>query len=155
MKMCCDVGAATGNETLFTVAPMPLWEIAIITYLFLPAGVTVPIWHHVSLCAGYAAQAAYMGGGSNESCILWGIAAGVAAAYAGDYSAKCFCVYGDGYVDPPTMAILILSVFLLGIFPAIGATNPTSILYWIIPAVTLVFFAGIAFIHHQKCKNNG
>lgn len=105
VKLILDLAASTGNAALSAIAPLPVWGFAIVGCVFIACGKTMPVWHHIALIAGYAVNMAYLGGGSDESCILWGVAFGVVAAYAGDLLAKLFSVYGEGYVDPPSMAV--------------------------------------------------
>lgn len=59
----------------------------------------------------------------------------------GDWTAKLFDVNGPGYVDPPSAAIAVLSLFPLTVLPAIGANAPSSPLYYAIPAAILVLLA--------------
>ena len=134
------------------IAPLPVWGFAIVGCVFIACGKTMPVWHHIALIAGYASNMAYSGGGSDESCILWGVAFGVVAAYAGDLLAKLFSVYGEGYVDPPSMAVAAASVFLLGVFPALGLDNPASLFYWLIPIAALAVSAVLADVWRRRLK---
>lgn len=145
---------ATGNEGLSTIAAMPLWGIAIVCCFVFVSGHNMPIFHHICICAGMAAKMAYLGGGSIESCMLWGIGFGLFSAYAADFLARCFCVNGDGYVDPPTMAVAVTSLLIYTLFPAMGVDQPSSPLYWIIP---IVFIGGLIFtgIKQQQIATAG
>lgn len=150
VKAICDTAVATGNEALYTVAAMPVWGIAIVWCTVMAAGCNVPVAHHIGLVAGYAAKMAYLGGGADESCILWGIAFGLAGAYAGDWLGKLFTAYGEGYVDPPSMSITFWSVFLLWLFPAAGFMNPENPLYYIIPVAVIVILVSVALVEAKK-----
>jgi len=150
VKLICDGAAATGNEALLAVAAMPVWGIAIVWCTVMAAGCNIPVAHHIGLVAGYAAKMAYLGGGANSSCILWGIAFGLAGAYTADWLGKLFTAYGEGYVDPPSMSITFWSVFLLWLFPAAGFMNPAGGLYYIIPAVVIIVFVVIGILEYRK-----
>lgn len=152
VKLILDLAASTGNAALSAIAPLPVWGFAIVGCVFIACGKTMPVWHHIALIAGYAVNMAYLGGGRGESCILWGVAFGVVAAYAGDLLAKLFSVYGEGYVDPPSMVVAAASVFLLGVFPALGFDNPASLFYWLIPIAALAVAAVLADVWRRKRK---
>lgn len=145
---------ATGNEGLATIATMPLWGIAIVCCFVFVSGHNMPIFHHICIVSAMAAKMAYMGGGSADSCMVWGIAFGLFGAYAADFLARCFCVNGDGYVDPPTMAVAVNSVLLYWLFPATGISSPSSPFFWMIPIVLIV---GLIFtgIRQQRIAESG
>ena len=150
VKLICDQAAATGNDALLTVAAMPVWGIAIVWCVVMAAGCNVSVAHHIGLVAGYAAKMAYLGGGSDESCILWGLAFGIVAAYTGDWLGKLFTAYGEGYVDPPSMVITVWSLILFAVFPGLGCFNPASPLYIAIPAIAVIFFVIVCAIEVKK-----
>lgn len=154
VKVICDTAVATGNEALYAVAAMPVWGIAIVWCMVMAAGCNVPVAHHIGLVAGYATKMAYLGGGADESCIFWGIAFGLVAAYAGDWLGKLFTAYGEGYVDPPSMAITFWSVFLLWLLPEAGFTNPESPFYYIIPVAVFVILVLVNLMEQKKLSKN-
>ncbi len=135
-----DMAAETGNEAIAAMSHLPVWAIAVICFLVMATGRNIPVFHHVGLCAAYAAQMAYAAGGAWSS-ILWAAAFGLLGCYMGDWTAKLFDVNGPGYVDPPSAAIAVLSLFPLTVLPAIGANAPSSPLYYAIPAAILVLLA--------------
>jgi len=85
--------------------------------LWLITGFAIPVTHHMTLCASYAVL---VSGGS----ILWGITGALIAAFAADFLAQVFLLYGsDTHVDPPSMGIAVTSLLILSIFPALSLTN--------------------------------
>lgn len=145
----------TGNEGLAAVAALPMWGIAIVSCFLLVAGYRIPVFHHISYISALAAKMVFTAGGSPEKCLLWGICFGAAGAFAADFLARLFCVNGEGYVDPPTMAVAVSSVLLLWIFPAAGAYAEASLLSWALPAVLLIALtvAGAAMQNvAQRCE---
>ncbi len=150
--LCVRLAGGRVDTVAVAIAPLPVWGFAIVGCVFIACGKTMPVWHHIALIAGYASNMAYSGGGSDESCILWGVAFGVVAAYAGDLLAKLFSVYGEGFVDPPSMAVAAASVFLLGVFPALGLDNPASLFYWLIPIAALAVSAVLADVWRRRLK---
>lgn len=150
----CEQAAATGNDALFAVAAMPVWGIAIVWCLVMAAGCSVPVAHHIGLVAGYAAKMAFISGLSSDMCVFWGLAFGLAAVYTGDLLGKLLTVYGEGYVDPPSMAIAFWSVFLLWLFPNGGLMAPGSAASIIIPAAVLIICGSIAVHDSMLMRRN-
>lgn len=140
----CEQAVATNNDSLFTVAAMPVWGIAIVWCLVMAAGCNVPVAHHIGLVAGYAAKMAFLNGQSSEMCVFWGLAFGLIAVYTGDFLGKLITVYGEGYVDPPSMAIAFWSVFLLWLLPDAGLMLPENPASMIIPIAGIVICGAIA-----------
>lgn len=94
--------------------------------IFLQMGFPIPVTHHITVCASYAALAS----GGN---LYWGIVFGVAAAFLGDFASRLFYNYGDTHIDPPATAIMVLSYLAMGILPNFafyqsGDTIPLAIL---------------------------
>lgn len=147
----CNLGAETGNEALAAVCNLPVWAVAVICFLIMATGRNIPVFHHIGLCAAYAAKMAY-DAGARESAILWAAAFGILAVYAGDWLAKLFCVNGEGFVDPPSMAIAALAIFPLGIFPAAGINNPGNARYFAVPTVIIIALIVYAFYCEAQVK---
>lgn len=154
----CEQAVATGNDSLYAVAAMPVWGIAIVWCLVMAAGCNVPVAHHIGLVAGYAAKMAFLNGQSSEMCVFWGLAFGLAAVYTGDILGKLLTVYGEGYVDPPSMAIAFWSIFLLWLIPDAGLMSPESSGSVILPVAILIICGAIAvhdsLIMNRSEKNN-
>ena len=95
---------------------------------------------------------AYLGGGTGESSVIWGVAFGILAVYAGDLLAKTFMVFGEGFVDPPSMAIAACSILPLFLFPKLGIDQPQNPLNIAIPAIIIV--GGVVIGLYQERKYN-
>ena len=149
----CDLGKTTGNEALAGVCNLPVWAIAVICFLMMATGRNIPVFHHIGLCAAYAAHMAYDAGSPNGA-ILWAAAFGIAGAYAGDLLAKVFTVNGEGFVDPPSMAIALLAFFPLGIFPAMGINKVNNPGFIVIPVILIIAFGVFAFYCESLVKKN-
>ena len=147
----CTKAQETGNTALVDACGFPVWAIAVIGFLAMEYGLQVPIYHHIAFGAVYASRMAFLGGGG-QSCILWGIAFGLLAGYAGDFLAKIFFLYGDAFIDPPSMAIAAVSIIPLGIVPALGMNTPDNPGYYAIPIIVLVVFIAISIMLHFKTK---
>lgn len=130
--------AATGlmlqDPATAPVATVLGFSISTISIMFVMMGVNLPITHHIALTA--AVVASFTGGD-----LVWGMAFGVLAAFAAHYLAQTFLVFGDTWVDPPSMAIALLSIFTFWVFPDLGlyATGPAIPL--VVLAVALVWSA--------------
>jgi hypothetical protein len=135
----------TGNQGLESVAALPMWGIAIVACLLLVAGFRIPVFHHISYISALAAKMVFSAGGSPEKCILWAVSFGIFAAFAADFLSRMFCVNGEGYVDPPTMAVAAASVLLLWIFPALGVYNTGTAISWVLPAALTAAFTALGF----------
>ena len=94
---------------------------------------------------------AYNAGCSEISVYLWGFAFGIFAHYAGDLLADLFFVYGEGYVDPPSLSMLFCSVFAFAVIPALGLVNPNGLISVIAPIAIILAFGIFAFFT-EKCK---
>lgn len=149
----CSLSMVTGNTALADMATLPVWGIAVVCFLLNVSGLPIPVYHHIGLVAAYAAKMAYVGGGVDGTCIIWAIAFGILSAYAGDLLAKTFMVFGEGFVDPPSMAIGVLSYLPLAVLPALGADNPESVMYLGIPIALLVLELIAACYAEMKVKS--
>jgi hypothetical protein len=130
------------NPETAGVAPFVGFCISAVSLIMLFLGCEIPVTHHITICASYGVVAS---GGS----ILWGFAAAVAAAYAGDFFARTFYCYGDTHVDPPATAIAAVSFVLMTLIPK----GVYEIEY--IAAGILVLFVIYSFIRYsQGCKCN-
>jgi hypothetical protein len=77
--------------------------------LFLQLGVLVPVTQHITLIAAGAA----LGSGS----LLLGAVAGVATALLGELAARLLLIWGDTYIDPAAVSIVVMT----GVFAALVA----------------------------------
>ena len=150
--LICTQSVETGNEALMAVAAMPVWGIAIMWCMAMAGGCMIPVAHHIGLVAGYAAKMAFIGGQSFDMCLIWGIAFGLAGAYTADLLGKLLTVYGEGYVDPPSMSIPFWSVFLLWLFPAAGFTTAGNPMNFGMPILMFVIFIGVAVLQAKRMR---
>ncbi len=152
--LLCNRAVETGNDMLMAVAAMPVWGIAIVWCIAMTAGCNVPVAHHIGLVAGYAAKMAFIGGMSNDLCVFWGIAFGLAGAYTADILGKLLTVYGEGYVDPPSMAITFWSVFLLWLFPSAGFMEAGSAMSVAIPSAVMLICIALAAVQAYSVRRS-
>lgn len=109
------------------VATVLGFSISTISIMFVMMGVKLPITHHMALAASVAASL-------TSGDVIWGMAFGVLAAFTAHYLAQTFLVFGDTWVDPPSMALAVLSIVSLWVFPALGLYSTGLV----IPVVVLV-----------------
>lgn len=143
----CGMAAETGNEALAAMSTLPVWAVAVILFMFMGTGRNIPVFHHIGLPAAYAAKMA-VDAGAGEDALLWAVAFGILGCYMGDWTAKLFDVNGDGYVDPPSATIAILSLFPLAVFPAIGVNVPGTAGYYAVPILVIALLV----VYALKCE---
>lgn len=86
-----------------------------IALLLLQFGQPGPVTHHMTLSAAVATSTIMLAGGSEGIAMVLGVLAGVAAALFAELSARIFLIHGDTHIDPPAIAIAIVtSIVLLG-----------------------------------------
>ena len=147
----CRFSEQVGNPMIAGISFVPLWAIAVVFLIFMCCGLPCPVFHHVGLVGAYGAQMAYNAGCSEISVYLWGFAFGIFAHYAGNLLADLFFVYGEGYVDPPSLSMLFCSVFAFAVIPALGLVNPNGLISVIAP-ITIILAFGIFAFFTEKCK---
>ncbi|BES65668.1 hypothetical protein SANA_21070 [Gottschalkiaceae bacterium SANA] len=76
-------------------------------------GLPVPVTHHIAIGAGYAVFAS----GGN---LFWGFAGAIIGAFAGEFFARLWLVYGKTHIDPPACSVAVTSLLMLGILPALN-----------------------------------
>lgn len=149
----CSFSEKTGNPMIAGVSFVPIWAIAVVYLILMCCGLPCLVFHHVGLVGAYGAQMAYQAGCSNISVLLWGIAFGIMAHYAGDLLADLFLVYGEGYVDPPSLSMWFCSFFAFIVCPKIGLVNPDTMIPIIAPIVIIIAAFFIAWILDHKRKS--
>jgi hypothetical protein len=77
--------------------PVLGFGIAAASLIFLHAGGSLPVTHHIALPAALAALA--------SGSIVIGAVFGVLGALAGEFYARLFLIHGDTHIDPPAAAI--------------------------------------------------
>lgn len=111
------VGAVSGLATysMFTFGVnsyvAAYFGFAISTFSLIYINLGIPVTHHISVCAGYAIVALLLENPnlSVEVCLVWGIAFAILATFLGDILGSLFYVYGDSHIDPPGLAIMVVS----------------------------------------------
>ena len=148
----CQYSEQIGNPMIAGVSFVPMWAIAVVYLIFMCCGLPCPVFHHVGLVGAYGAQMAYNAGCSEISVLMWGFAFGILAHYAGDLLADLFLVYGEGYVDPPSLSMWFGSIFAFVICPALGLVNPNSSISIVAPIVIIIAFGVFAVISQKKMQ---
>ena len=143
-----DYGIQVGSEAIQIIAQFPIFALAVIFLILLVCGLPCPVWHHIGLTSSYAAMTAFAYGANEMEVLLWGIAWGAVCHFVADFLADIFLVYGDGYVDPPSMTMMVCSIFIYIIFPAIGLYNGALMIAT--PVVLIVVSAVLAVIFKMK-----
>ena len=138
----------TNNPGLAQVAIFPMFALAVIFLILLVCGLPCPVFHHVGLTSCYAGMMAYGAGQGELVVLLWGAAFGIVSHFVADWLADVFLVYGDGYVDPPSLSMAACSVFTWIVFPALGLYNGTVGI--VTPVVMLVLTGVLAIVVQQK-----
>lgn len=145
-----EYAKAVNSELIASIAIFPVFALAVISLTLLCTGLPCPVFHHIGLVASYAAMMAYAAGANEITVLLWGLSCGILSHFAADLLADLFLVYGDGYVDPPSLSMAFCSIFTWIIFPALGLYNGAAAT--IAPIVLLVASAVFAVIVHVKRK---
>ena len=108
------------GQNIMINAQFPVFALAVIFLILLVCGLPCPVFHHVGLSSCYGAMGAYAAGAGELTVLLWAISCGILSHFVADWLADIFLVYGNGYVDPPSLSMTVLSIFAFLIFPAIG-----------------------------------
>ena len=81
--------------------------------------------------------------------IGWGVLAGVAVTIIGDFLGRVFHVHGDVYICPAAMSIVVVSLIVMGLLPAIGAYSLTILPCILLGAVVVLS----AWMQHRDAKS--
>lgn len=139
---CCTAEVlASENETFRQYGIFLPFTVSCVVLVLGQGKTKVPTTHHITICASYA-----MAAGGN---IGWGVLAGVAVHIVGDFLGRVFHVHGDVYICPAAMSIVVISLIVMGLLPAIGAYTLTS-LPWILLGVLAV---GSAFLQRKEDRH--
>ena len=137
-------------ENITIVAQFPVCALAVIFLILLCTGLPCPVFHHVGLVACYGAMIPYASGANELVVLLWAMSCGILSHFVADLLADLFLVYGDGYVDPPSLSMAACSLFTWILFPALGLYNGVAMI--VTPIVLLVISAVIACVLQAKRK---
>ncbi len=139
---CCVAEVLASDNEMFRQYGIFLPFTVSCVVLVLGQGKTqVPTTHHITICAAYA-----MAAGGN---IGWGVLAGVAVHIVGDFLGRMFHVHGDVYICPAAMSIVVVSLIVMGLLPAVGAYSLTS-LPWVLLGILVI---GSAVLQHRDEKS--
>lgn len=79
----------------------------------LVVGASVPVTHHMTLPAAVAAGFVVAAGGSALTAVAVGALCGVLGALLGELCARLFLIHGDTHVDPPALAIALMTTAIV------------------------------------------
>lgn len=145
-----EYAKAVNSELIASIAIFPVFALAVISLTLMCSGLPCPVFHHVGLVACYGAMMAYGAGADQITVLLWGMSCGIISHFMADILADLFLVYGDVYVDPPSLTMAFCSIFTWIIFPALGLYNGTAAI--VTPIVLLVVSGVFAIIVQNKRK---
>lgn len=145
-----EYGKSVGSELIQSVAMFPMFALAVIFLILLVCGLPCPVFHHVGLSSCYAGMMAYAAGQDMLVCLLWGMAGGIISHFAADLLADIFIVYGEGYVDPPSLSMTVCSLIYWVVFAPLGLYNGTA--GAVTPVVLLILTAIFAVIVTNRRK---
>jgi hypothetical protein len=90
-----------------------MFGVSAVSLALLQFGQSGPVTHHMSLPAGVAAGTIMVAGGDPGVALALGTLAGVAGGLIGEAAARVFLIHGDTHIDPPAIAIAIMTGFVL------------------------------------------
>ncbi|MBB4661954.1 hypothetical protein [Conexibacter arvalis] len=79
----------------------------------LVVGASVPVTHHMTLPAAVAAGFVIAAGGTALAAIAVGALCGVLGALLGEACARVFLIHGDTHIDPPAIAIALMTTAIV------------------------------------------
>ncbi len=79
----------------------------------LVVGASVPVTHHMTLPAAVAAGFVVAAGGSALTAVAVGALCGVLGALLGELCARLFLIHADTHVDPPALAIALMTTAIV------------------------------------------
>lgn len=79
----------------------------------LVVGASVPVTHHMTLPAAVAAGFVVAAGGSALTAIAVGALCGLLGALLGELCARLFLIHADTHVDPPALAIALMTTAIV------------------------------------------
>ncbi len=143
---CCTAEVlASENELLRQYGAFLPFTVSCVVLVLGQGKTRVPTTHHITICASYA-----MAAGGN---IGWGVLAGIAVTIIGDFLGRVFHVHGDVYICPAAMSIVVVSLIVMGLLPAIGAYSLT-ILPWGIITLAAVLSAWMQHRDSRHAQNS-
>ena len=77
--------------------------------------------------------------------------AGIAAHITGDFLGRVFHVHGDVYICPAAMSIVVISLTVMGLFPAVNAYALPDAPLWLLLTACAVL---AAWLQHRGCRKS-
>lgn len=121
--------------------------------IMLLIGWPIPVTHHITITSSYAVMMLVNAAGITADttstaaitaaipladALIWGLGIGMAAAFVADFLGDCFYVYGDVHVDPPAMAIAVMSFFTMSICVWTGLDTAGIVTPLVLIAICLI-----------------
>lgn len=97
-----------------------MFGVSAVSLILLQFGLDGPVTHHMTLPAGLAAAAVVTGGGAPLLAFAAAAVVGIAGALLGELASRMFLIHGDTHIDPPAIAIFILTSGVVGLQFAFG-----------------------------------
>ncbi len=88
------------------------FAISAIVIFFVAAGVRMPVTHHMTIIAAFAAVTFLNISGNGFVGLLAGIFFGVVSGFLGEFMARLMYSNGDTHIDPPAAAIWVMNTFV-------------------------------------------
>ncbi len=85
------------------------FAISAICIFFVAAGVKMPVTHHITITASFAAVTFMVISGSSFVGLLVGVVFGIVAGFLGEFMARLMYSNGDTHIDPPAAAIWVMN----------------------------------------------
>lgn len=101
------------NPDLVGTAVVLTFGISAVSLLLLQIGFAGPVTHHMTLPGAVAAAAVVTAGGPVGWAVVAGAAGGVLGGLVGELASRLFHIHGDTHVDPPAIAIFIVTSLVI------------------------------------------
>ena len=88
------------------------FAISAITVIFLASGAPLPVTHHITISAAFAAVTFWNISGSGLVGLVAGAAMGALSAFVGEMIAKLTFYHGDTHIDPPAGTIWMMNTLV-------------------------------------------
>lgn len=99
---------------------MLMFGVSAVSLILLQFGLDGPVTHHMTLPAALAAAAVATGGGPLLLAFAAAAVAGIAGALLGELASRLFLIHGDTHIDPPAIAIFIMTSVVVAFQFAFG-----------------------------------
>lgn len=89
------------------------FAVSAVCIFFVAAGVKMPVTHHITITASFAAVTFLVISGDGFVGLLAGIIFGVIAGFVGEFMARLMYSNGDTHIDPPAAAIWPMNTLIV------------------------------------------